>query len=114
MIELLDLSDWKKMKEIRLELHREYGINISKDGREFRTAVKNWNKKWRYGEVPFYVTHSNLKGYKATTNFEEAKEGRNDLISRGKSCFESVKDCDEGFERHNNYKIDFETGEIKC
>lgn len=33
MINYIDLSNWKKMKEIKLELHREYGINLSKDNR---------------------------------------------------------------------------------
>lgn len=113
MINYIDLSDWKKMKEIKLELHREYGINLSKDNREWRKAVKRWNKLWSTGDVPFYVTHSNTKGYKATTDFKEAKIARNDMISRGKSCFESVRDCDAGFEHLYNYKIDFETGEIK-
>ena len=41
MIQYIDLSDWKKMKDIKIELHREYGINISKDGREWRNEVKN-------------------------------------------------------------------------
>ncbi len=113
MIQKVDLSDWKKMKEIRLELQRRHGINLSKDNREWRKAVKRWNKLWSTGDVPFYVTHSNIKGYKATTDFKEAKIGRNDMISRGKSCFESVRDCDAGFEHFNNFKIDFETGEIK-
>lgn len=112
MVEFVDLSEWKKMRDIRFELHYEYGINLSKDGREWRNAVKKWNKRWGNGEVPYYITHSNIKGYKATTDYAEAKIARNDLISRGKSCFESVKDCDEGFERRNNYKIDFESGEI--
>ena len=47
MIELIDLRRWKKQKQIILELHREYGINISRDGREWREAVKRWNQKWR-------------------------------------------------------------------
>lgn len=111
MINQIDLSNWKKMKDIKLELHRECGINISKDGREWRDEVKKWNKLWSTGNVPYYVAHSS-KGYKATTDFKEAKIARNDMISRGKSCFESVRDCDAGFEHLNNYKIDFETGEI--
>ncbi len=112
MINYIDLSNWKKMKDIKIELHREYGINISKDGREWRNEVKKWNKRWSAGEVPYYITHSNSKGYKATTDYNEAKIAKNDMISRGKSCFESVRDCDEGFERLNNFKIDFETGDI--
>lgn len=38
MIELVDLEHWKKQSEIILELHREYGINIS--SREWRTQVE--------------------------------------------------------------------------
>lgn len=112
LIELIDLKNWKKQKEIILELHREYGINISRDGREWRDAVQKWNKKWKYGEVPFYVTHSNRLGFKATTDYKEAKIGRNDYLSRLKANRENILACDEGFEKMYNCKIDFETGEI--
>lgn len=112
MIELIDLRRWKKQKQIILELHREYGINISRDGREWREAVKKWNQKWRYGEVPYYVTHSNLLGFKATTNYEEAKIARNDYMKRLIANKINIINCDEGFERKYNFKIDFETGEI--
>ena len=108
MINYVDLSDWKKMKDIKIELHRDYGINISKDGREWRNEVKKWNKLWSTGDVSYYITHSNSKGYKATVNYEEAKIARNDMISRGKSCFESARDCDEGFERLNCCKLDLD------
>lgn len=112
LIELIDLKNWKKQKEIILELHREYGINISRDGREWRDAVQKWNKKWKHGEVPFYVTHSNSLGFKATTDYKEAKIGRDDYLSRLKANRENILACDEGFEKMYNYKIDFETGEI--
>ena len=110
MIEKVDLSKWKKQAEIILELHREHGINIT--SREWRNQVKRHNKKFGDGDVKFYITHSNKRGYKATRDYSEAKEGRNDYISRGKANFENVSDCDRGFERLYNCKIDFETGEI--
>ena len=112
VIELIDLSDWKKQKQIIFELHREYGINISRDGREWRNAVNKWNAKWRYGEVPFYITHSNKLGYKATTDYNEAKIGRNDYLLRLKANRENILNCDEGFEKKFNLKIDFESGEL--
>lgn len=111
MIDKVDLSNWKKQKEILLDLHREYGINTT--AREWRNQVKKHNKKFGDGEVNYYIVHSNNKGFKATNKFEEAKEGRNDFISRGKANFERARDCDRGFERLYNFKIDFESGEIK-
>ena len=110
MIELLDLSNWKKQKEIILELHREYGINISP--REWRTAVEKWNKRFSDGEVDYYITHSNSLGYKATKEYSEAKIGRNDYVKRAINMLNKAKECDRAFKVKNNYKIDFEKGEI--
>lgn len=112
IVNRIDLSKWKKQKEIIFELHREHGINISKDGRQWREAVKKWNKRWKNGEVPFYITHSNKLGFKATTDYKEAKIGRNDYLARLKANRENILDCDEGFQKFYNCKIDFETGEI--
>ena len=90
MIELIDLSNWKKMREIKLELHREYGINISRDGREFRHAKEKWNKEFCEGNRPYYITHSNKNGYKAVTDIKEAEEGLVDLISRSRKMENEV------------------------
>ena len=110
LINLIDLSNWKKQKSIILELHREYGINIS--SRTWRSKVNKWNSKWRYGEVPYYITHSPKLGFKATIDYKEARIGRNDYLSRLKANKENILDCDEGFMKKFNYKIDFETGDI--
>lgn len=110
LIELIDLTRWKKQKEIIEELHREYCKIVN--SREWRNAVKKWNKKWSDGEVKYYITHSNKLGFKATTDYEEAKIGRNDYIARGKANFENARECDRGFEIKDNCKIDFEKGEI--
>ncbi|MBS7021152.1 MAG: hypothetical protein KH135_04730 [Firmicutes bacterium] len=111
VIELLDLSTWKKQKEIISELHRDYGINIS--SREWRNAVTNWNKKWAEGEVDYCITHSNVNGFKATTNVEEAQIGINDFRSRRNKMYQREKDILEGFKRKNMYQFDFEKGELR-
>lgn len=111
MIELLDLSNWRKQKEIILELHREYGINIT--SREWRTQVEKWNRRFSNGEVDTYITHSNSKGFKATKDYQEAKEGRNDYIKRACNMFKKARECDRAFGVKNNLKFDFEKGEIK-
>lgn len=111
MIEQIELSEWKKQKDILFELHREYGINIS--SREWRTAVEKWNKKFANGEVGFYITHSNSKGYKATTDYQEAKIGRDDYIKRAINMLKKARSCDKAFRLKDNFKIDLETGEIK-
>lgn len=110
MIELINLSDWKKQKDIILELHREYGININ--SRKWRTAVEKWNKRFANGEVEYYITHSNSQGFKATKSYEEAKIGRNDYIKRAVNMLNKAKECDKAFQVKNNYQIDFEKGEI--
>ena len=111
MIDLLDLSNWKKQKDIILELHREYGINIS--SREWRIQVEKWNKKFSDGEVDYYITHSNSKGFKATKDYNEAKIARNDYMKRAFNMIKKAYDCDKGFRNLNNYKFDFESGELK-
>ena len=112
MIELIDLSNWKKMKDIRFELHYDYGINISRDGREWRTAVQKWNKEFSTGNRPYYITHSNSLGYKSTTDFEEGKIAILDFISRSRNMEQQAKDAQRGFELLKNRKFDFEKGEV--
>ena len=110
IIEKVSLSEWKKQKAILLELHREWGINIS--SREWRKAVENWNKKFANGEVDYYITHSNSLGYKATKKYEEAKIAINDYKKRSFNMLKKASECDKAFGYKNNYKIDFEKREI--
>ena len=107
---IVDLKKWKKQKEILLELHREYGMNI--DSRVWRTAVERWNEKFLNGEVEFYITHSNEFGFKATTDYKEALIGRNDYLKRAFNMIKKARNCDKAFGNSKNYKIDFEKGEI--
>lgn len=111
MIELVDLSNWKKQKEIILELHNDHGINIT--SREWRNQVEKHNKMFVNGGVSTYITHSNSKGYKATKDYNEAKEGRNDYVKRALNMLKKARECDEAFCVKNNLKFDFEEGEIK-
>lgn len=111
MIDLLDLTKWKKQKEIIEELHREYGINIS--SRKWRSQVEVWNKKFSNGEVDYYIVHSNTKGFKATRDYQEALEGRNDYMKRATDMFKKAHDCDKAFGQINNFKMDFEMEEVK-
>lgn len=110
VIENIDLSNWKKQKDIIFELHREYGINIS--SREWRIQVETWNKRFASGEVEYYITHSNSLGYKATTDYLEALIGRNDYIKRAVNMLNKARNCDKAFGHLHNYKFDFEKGEI--
>lgn len=111
MIKLIDLTDWKKQKDIILELHREWGINIT--SREWRIQVEKWNEKFINDEVPYYITHSNSKGYKATTDYEEAQEAIRDYKKRALNMLKKARACNLAFQRKRNYKIDFEKGELK-
>lgn len=111
MVDKIDLSDWKKQKEILLELHREWGINIS--SREWRTQIEKWNKRFVNGEVDYYITHSNSKGFKATDDYQEAKIAVNDYLKRAYNMINKARNCDKAFGHLNNYQIDFEKGEIR-
>lgn len=111
MIELLDLSNWRKQKEIILELHREYGINIS--SREWRSQVEKWNERFVNGEVKFYIAHSNTMGYKATTDYQDALISINDYRKRAYNMLTKASNCAKAFGNLHNFKIDFEKGEIK-
>ncbi len=111
MIELIDLSNWKKQKEIITELHREWGINIS--SREWRTQVEKHNEKFVDGIVEYYITHSNSKGYKATTDYKEAKIGRNDYLKRAYNMIRKANQCDIAFRQKKNLRMNFKKGDIE-
>ncbi len=110
MIELVDLSNWKKQGDILVELHREHGINLT--SREWRKQVEIWNKKFANGEVDFYITHSNSSGFKATRDYQEAKIARNDYLKRACNMLKKAKECDMAFRVKNNLQFDIEKGEI--
>ncbi len=111
MIELIDLDQWKKQKDIIFELHREWGINIS--SREWRIQVEKWNRKFADGTVDYYITHSNSKGFKSTTDYKEAKIARNDYLKRAINMLKKARECDRAFLQQNNYQYDFEKENIK-
>lgn len=111
MIGLIDLTNWKKQKDIILELHREYGININP--RKWRKEVENWNKRFANDEVDYYITHSNSKGFKATIDYKEAKIARNDYLKRAFNMMRKARECDKAFQQRSNYQFDFEEGVIK-
>lgn len=106
MIELLDLSKWKKQKDIILELHREWGVNITP--REWRSQVEKWNKNWGEGKTNFCITHSNVYGYKATTDVEEAFIAINDFRSRRKKMAANEQAIINGFRLKAKHKLDEE------
>jgi len=110
MIELVDLSKWKKQKEILDELYSKYNINIS--SRTWRSQVEKWNKKWGEGLVEYCITHSPNYGFKATTDFKDVMVGIKDYESRIKKMYLTKRNLIQGFIKKFNLKIDLETGEI--
>lgn len=109
MVDLIDLSKWKKQKDIIIELHRECGINISP--REWRKQVECWNERFANGEVDFYITHSNHLGFKATRDYQEAKIARNDYLKRARNMIAKAKACDKAFSVIDNIQFEFSEGE---
>lgn len=111
MVGQVDLRNWKKQKEILDELYKYFNINIS--SREWRKAVEEWNKKWAEGEVDYCVIQSSAKGFKATNDLKEAYIAINDFRSRIRKMHARQKAILQGFKAKNNYKLDFEKGELK-
>lgn len=109
MIELVDLSDWKKQDEIITELHREWCKTIN--AREWRTAVEKSNKRFANGEIDYYIAHSS-KGFKKTKDYADAKLSRDDYLKRAANMYFKARDIDKAFGNLKNFKIDFEKGEI--
>lgn len=111
IVELVDLSKWKKQKEILDELYIKFNINIS--SRTWRSEVEKWNKKWGEGEVDYCVTHSPKLGFKATNVYQEALVGVQDYNSRIINMSRSKRNMIQGFAKKNNMKINLETGEVE-
>lgn len=70
----LDLTRWKKRKDILRELNGD-GDRIS--DRSFRKWVEDFNKTYDGREQPEYIVHG-PKGYKLTTSREEIKRSVTD------------------------------------
>ena len=107
---MIDLSDWKNQKDIILELHRDSAINITP--REWRFQVEKWNKLFASGEVDYYITHSNSKGFKATRDYNEAKIGRDDYLKRSFNMLKKARECDKAFGNLHNFKFNFDEEKI--
>ena len=70
LIELVDLSDWKKKQEIIKELKQQ---DLIIDERKFRAIVKHHNKSFYNHDTDIFIAHS-CKGYKATKSEEEIRD----------------------------------------
>ena len=70
----LDLTRWKKRKDILRELNGD-GAGIS--DRAFRKWVEDFNKPYDGRQQPEYIVHG-PKGYKLTTSREEIKRSVSD------------------------------------
>ena len=82
MIDIINLSDWKKMKEIK-EVYERYDKHISKDGREFRLLVEQYNEGYFNHLHDDFIAHDNVKGYKLTSDPKEIERSLNDYKKRG-------------------------------
>ena len=64
ILDFIDLSDWKKKKQILAELKEK---DLTMDERTFRQRVELHNKLYEEHVVNTFIAHS-CKGYIATTN----------------------------------------------
>lgn len=110
LIELVDLTEWKKQKDIILELYKKYNITIS--SRTWRSQVEKWNKSWGEGNVNYCISHSPQLGFKASNRFQDVIVGINDYNSRIKKMSISKNNLLRGFIRSLNLKLNLETGDV--
>lgn len=82
MLDIVNISDWKKMSEIK-EIYRHYDKPISKDGREWRLFVEKYNEGYFNHLHDDFIAHDNVKGYKLTSDPKEIERSLNDYKKRG-------------------------------
>lgn len=106
----IDLMNWKKMKDIILEL-RSKGVKISNDGREFRQHVEKFNERFYQHEQSTFIAHSS-KGYICTQDKELIKKSLDDY---GKRAFDQLYKRSKGMkaiDENYNLKADLERHEL--
>lgn len=104
MIDKIDLTDWKKKKDILKELERN---GIGTDERTWRYYVEAYNKKYCVHEHDTYIVHSN-KGYKLTSDRDEIIASIEDGKKRGLNLLWKHSQAMKALGQKDNIKMDLE------
>lgn len=108
ILEIIDLSDWKKKGEILKEL-KDNGVRIEE--RSWRMMVETYNYRYMDGVNDLYIIHGN-KGYKLTKDKKEIMESIKDLRSRSLNMLSKYSRTYKALGLQDNLKIDLEKMEI--
>ena len=108
MIDYIDLSEWKKKKEI-IEEAEAKGITI--DERAWRKYVENYNKKYIAHEQVDFIVHSN-KGYKLTSDKQEIIKSLKDNRKRSLNMLWKESQALRAMGEKDNLRMDLEELEL--
>ena len=102
--DLVDLSDWKKKKEILIELQLK-GYPLGE--REFRKRVEINNQLYAEHLANYFIAHS-TKGYLATNDSELIKASLNDNKKRAMTQLKIIKDTYKALGENINFSLEME------
>ncbi len=108
IFELLDLSEWKKKKDLLKEL-KQNGVTMSE--RAFRKAVELHNKKFFEHQTDKYLAHSQ-KGYKLTTDKDEMIASAKDYRRRAMNQLVKASKTLKAMGENDNMHLEIKNGEF--
>lgn len=108
MLEIIDLSEWKKKEQI-LEEYKELGIGMKE--RTFRKLVEMNNKCYYDHTTEWFVAHGN-KGYIKTKDPEIIKKSISDGKKRAIALLKIYRDTKKALGENDNLKLELENEEI--
>lgn len=108
IIEIVDLSDWKKKKDILNEL-KVQGINV--DERFIRHHFEHHNKRYTLHLEEMFIAHS-YKGYKLTNDRDEIIASVTDNRKRALKMLMQESHTLRALGENANLKITIKDGEM--
>ena len=84
----IDLSQWKKKKEILQQLKAQ-GSPMNE--RAFRRAIQNHNNLFSAGLVDSYIVHDNRRGYKESRDYNEIMRSLRDKRRRANTMLKEAR-----------------------
>ena len=102
LLEKVNLTEWKKKKQILKEL-KQNDINLSE--REWRKFVERNNRNYAAGITDKYIVHG-CRGYKLTKDTKEIQEALKDYEKRALNMLKKVSDGRKAVAEHMNIKLE--------
>lgn len=101
---IIDLSNWKKIDTILVELHLK---TLTLDRRNLRNYIAKHNKRFCEHKTDIYIAHG-PKGYKATKSVDEINASINDLYVRSIDMLKKYYSTKKAMRENCNAKLDLE------